>query len=353
MDAGAWVAVPSNLRCRLLFGSPVCALVTHNAPGDAGSHPINVMTISWLTPIENMHSFVVSINTRRFTLENVLRDGAFTLSVAVAGMESALLEFGSMTGHARCLLPSEVASSQDCKYTRYIASAPWVLPGTSIPWTALSDGGGRGQLPAHGASPAHLVCRVVTVLSPAASVEEPPPSTLLADSRALHGAGVASGSGCGMREGEGGGAASTRGKRQRALTHAERGSGHRTGPNHQHALLLCSIEGAWVRQSYWHSGKIFGALAPLPPLLAFAGTKRFAHIVLAPSSLSAGSCDASQAVTSEPTLRHMRDDEPEPETAAARDASASAGVPEACPQAGDSRDSEADFELGAAAMTRS
>lgn len=244
-----WVEVPAHLRCRLLFGSPVCVLFTRNPPSvdvpenSTGHHHLfNAMTVSWLTAIDNHRRFFLSINAGRHTLTNLIRDHVFTLSVAVEGMEDALLSFGSMSGRS-CLRCSEDSDAESairprCKYTEVLRGQPWVSPGTTDAWHATAA---SVQLAAHGSSPAHLQCRVCTVLSA-------PPDSL------------------------GGTAKSEVGSVDAPLRGA------------QHVLLECEIDAAFVKQSYWHMGKIFGALpeSRQPALLAFAGTKRFATITLAP-----------------------------------------------------------------------
>lgn len=286
-----WVEVPAHLRCRLLFGSPVCVLVTRNsAPSGAATesaiavHPFNAMTISWLTAIDNHRRFFLSVNAGRHSLTNLLRDGDFTLSVAVTGMEEALLSFGSESGKwCGCTLAAGEApdptaepapTRRRCKFSDVLSGQPWVAPGSSSPWQALPPAIPRPPhcaLPAHGASPAHLVCRVVSVLGGGAAAEAgghapTPPSTV----RDAGPAASATASAC---------EAGAAGKRGAGSTSKPR------PPPIQHALLECEIDAAFVLRRYWHMGKIFGAEATgpyLPPPLAFAGTQRFATITLKP-----------------------------------------------------------------------
>ena len=242
-----WVEVPGHLRCRLLFGSPVCVLVTPNLGGAAATspHPFNAMTISWLTAIDNHRRFFLSVNSGRHSLVNLLRDRVFTLSVAVQGMERALLSFGGLSGRVCSHDADSPCPSTHCKFALVLRGEPWVAPGSAVPWRP-------GVLPSHRDSPAHLVCRVNAVLG---AVAEPASFAPESSESAASGKDSA---------------------RDRPAP---------TRPPIQHTLLDCEIDAAFVRQSYWHLGKIFGApreaTSPrLPAPLAFAGTKKFATIAL-------------------------------------------------------------------------
>ena len=249
-DPCPWIAVPAHLHCRLLFGSPVCVLVTWNEGSPV--HPFNAMTISWLTAIDNHKRFLMSVNKKRHSVKNLLRDNVFALSVAVVGMEDALLSFGSMSGRSCSYCEQECAASDGlaisgCKYVHVIQREPWVVPGSDEPW------GDRPRhptvLPVHGASPAHLICSVTAVLS-----QEMSPSESIASPLAVVG------------------------------TDSKSVALPKTQQN-DHVLLSCQIDAAFVRRTYWHLGKVFGVLPDatsslLPAPLAFAGTKTFGKITL-------------------------------------------------------------------------
>lgn len=85
-----------NLLARFLYPNPVCLLTSRNAAGCA--HAWNIMTISWLTPINNMGQFVFSINKRRHTAANLQDCPEFVLSVPVRGMEEMVLAIGKCSG---------------------------------------------------------------------------------------------------------------------------------------------------------------------------------------------------------------------------------------------------------------
>ena len=116
---GAVVALEDpKLLSRLLYPNPVCLLSVAPRPrGDAdvavddatadadgatpedGGHRPNVMTISWLAPINNDAAFVCSINLRRFTLRMLRSNGGrFCLSVPAKGFEKTVLAIGACSG---------------------------------------------------------------------------------------------------------------------------------------------------------------------------------------------------------------------------------------------------------------
>lgn len=109
--------VPRHLSSRLLFPNPVCFLITRNsaaaAPGGTAALPgHNVMTVSWLTTLDNRGAFVMSLNRNRHTVANLLaawadheRAGcteatkpAFVLCPAVDGHQELLWSIGKCSG---------------------------------------------------------------------------------------------------------------------------------------------------------------------------------------------------------------------------------------------------------------
>jgi flavin reductase (DIM6/NTAB) family NADH-FMN oxidoreductase RutF len=82
----------------LLYPNPVCFLCT---PSDEEQdYQENVMTISWLTAINNDGCFVMSLNRRRDTSRymEVGTGRDFCLCVPTAGMESLVLAVGGTSG---------------------------------------------------------------------------------------------------------------------------------------------------------------------------------------------------------------------------------------------------------------
>lgn len=88
------VLVPKHMRSRLLYTNPVCFLTSRDP--DSGQH--NVMTITWLTAIDNRGNFVCSVNEKRHTASVLRKNPSFVLSVPAHGMESTILSVGSYSG---------------------------------------------------------------------------------------------------------------------------------------------------------------------------------------------------------------------------------------------------------------
>eukprot|EP01083_Nonionella_stella_P209582 759584_1 len=88
------VSLPRHMYCRLLYPNPVCLLTS----GSIGEGVRNVMTISWLTPINSSNMFVMSINQRRFSAEIILKYKCFVLNVPTKGQEDLIRSIGSCSG---------------------------------------------------------------------------------------------------------------------------------------------------------------------------------------------------------------------------------------------------------------
>lgn len=80
---------------RLLYSNPVCFLTS---PRDTTCTSANVMTISWLTPINNQGGFVMSVNKARFSHQLLTEHGFFTLSIALSSMQETIKVVGSCSG---------------------------------------------------------------------------------------------------------------------------------------------------------------------------------------------------------------------------------------------------------------
>ena len=66
-----WVELTDpKMRSRILYTNPVCLLTSSSRNEDAWRK--NVMTISWLTPINNAGEFVFSMNAKRYSAEAVV-----------------------------------------------------------------------------------------------------------------------------------------------------------------------------------------------------------------------------------------------------------------------------------------
>ncbi|KAL4117880.1 hypothetical protein PRIC2_010209 [Phytophthora ramorum] len=87
-----WTAVDKGMLSRLLYPNPVCLLSVREANG----HSRSLMTITWLTAINNQGGFICSMNATRHTAKLVGHSGAiFVLNVPVRGMEELVLAIGS------------------------------------------------------------------------------------------------------------------------------------------------------------------------------------------------------------------------------------------------------------------
>ena len=95
--APAFFAVTEpRLRSRLLYPNPVCLLTTWGEVD--GSWRKNVMTISWLTCLNNDADVLLSINARRHSAAAVLSGRAFGLSVPTSDLAATVLKIGACSG---------------------------------------------------------------------------------------------------------------------------------------------------------------------------------------------------------------------------------------------------------------
>jgi flavin reductase (DIM6/NTAB) family NADH-FMN oxidoreductase RutF len=87
--------IKGNMQTRLLYPNPVCLLTVY----DIQSRPAaNVMTITWLTPIDNNGTFVCSINKKRHTVSILDVSSIFVLNIPSRDMEQQVLNIGSCSG---------------------------------------------------------------------------------------------------------------------------------------------------------------------------------------------------------------------------------------------------------------
>ncbi|KAI8916641.1 phosphatidylinositide phosphatase SAC1like protein putative [Powellomyces hirtus] len=146
------VAVEKHMLSRLLYPNPVCLLTVTGteelAVGAEMAWKRSVMTISWLTAIDNHGRFVCSMNVGRHSYTILKYTNLFVLNVATAGMQSMVASIGSCSG-----------KNQD----KFAALAlPTCLPGYSTldwPLNPSPAGSFPPLLAIYGAA-AHLECRV-------------------------------------------------------------------------------------------------------------------------------------------------------------------------------------------------
>ena len=77
---------------RLMYANPVCLL---SSGQDANR---NLMTISWLTALDNRGHILLSVNKRRHSAANILTTGMFVLNVPTAELAPTVLEIGGCSG---------------------------------------------------------------------------------------------------------------------------------------------------------------------------------------------------------------------------------------------------------------
>ena len=222
-------------------------------------------------------------------------------------MEDLLLELGSCSGRMgsrkddvgpskidRCGLQLIPAGGNSAAIMDPVESSKASTKGKKAGQRAVAC-----SIPCAAASPAHLVCRVLSVLMGGAA------SVANFSDRGDDGAPSP------MEAGK---------KRDRPASYeaaaaaaAAPVNGHNSPPDTGHTLFLCKIEAGWVKPQYWHDGKLFGAARPIsstepgsdnhtsapflhqaeggsgssdisfspsPPLLCFAGSQRFVHMYL-------------------------------------------------------------------------
>eukprot|EP00965_Chrysotila_dentata_P033399 1111636-Pleurochrysis_carterae.AAC.1 len=91
------VTMPPSMFSRILYPNPVCFLAsclsTCSTPEDC-----NLMTISWISPLDNCGRFTCSVNQNRHTAKVLSHNPLFSLSVATVGMEETLRKVGSCSG---------------------------------------------------------------------------------------------------------------------------------------------------------------------------------------------------------------------------------------------------------------
>ena len=80
---------------RLLYTNPVCILSSCNE-----SMQRNLMTISWLTPLDNQGRMICSINKRRHSANGILHHKTFVLNVPTANLAETLLDIGACSGES-------------------------------------------------------------------------------------------------------------------------------------------------------------------------------------------------------------------------------------------------------------
>jgi hypothetical protein len=99
----------ANMLSRFLYPNPVCLLtVRKNITSKKRNMPKNVqaldeattriMTISWLTAVDNLGTFFMSMNKSRHTAKSMAPGSVFVLSVPSAALQKTVVDVGSVSG---------------------------------------------------------------------------------------------------------------------------------------------------------------------------------------------------------------------------------------------------------------
>ncbi|KAL9653900.1 hypothetical protein ABK040_012959 [Willaertia magna] len=91
-EAGFIKLTHNNMLSRILYPNPVCLLSSEF------ENTKNIMTITWLTPIDNSAHFMISMNQKRFSSKLVLGSKKFTLNIPTTNLKDVVLEIGSCSG---------------------------------------------------------------------------------------------------------------------------------------------------------------------------------------------------------------------------------------------------------------
>jgi len=240
---------------RPLYANPVCFLSTW-AVGRR-----NLMTISWLSPLDNDGHFTLSMNARRHSARLLAANPVFCLSVACAGLENLLLRVGGCTG-AR--LPDKAST----------LGVPLCQPG----WAPLMSGeatlpGPDDQPPGAGDHQPHAVDDEAEDEDDSGGASIPAQDA--AD--AWGGLGPLSASRCFTVPHE----ADSEAQRFNGAFAVAPGIAHVVARVesvrlvHGHLQLTCKTVRAFVRQEYWSGKTLEPQRDGLPSPLNFLGSQRF------------------------------------------------------------------------------
>ncbi|RKO92592.1 hypothetical protein BDK51DRAFT_41509 [Blyttiomyces helicus] len=215
------IKVPKHLLARLLYANPVCLLTTV-ARADDSSYRRNVMTISWLTPIDNDVRILFPWFGGPPSSNDCGFESMFVLNVPVQGMEDLIVSIGGCTGR-------EVGDKFDH------LQIPSCSPGWADQAWPPSD-----PTPIPPQAPSSPRSR-----RPRPPTAPPRPAT------------IAIGTGCVAH-----------------LVCRIEERQQRRG----HSVFFSKIEEGFVRASYWDGRNFAGRGEADAPYLSFLGTKRFASV---------------------------------------------------------------------------
>lgn len=262
------VPVPAMYLSRPLYANPVCLLATW-ARGRT-----NLMTISWLSPLDNDGRFTLSVNARRFTARMLAANPVLSLSVATAGMESTLRRVGSRSGRV-VDKPNELGVLMCRPGWGRLESAEL---GSAAAMAEGSGGYGPTALETVGVG----LYRRNAAGDPGSSEESGPelPGQVDASASDAGHEWLAWPDECEQHP-------IVRAVALDGAVAVAAGVAHLVArvdvarPRHGHFLIECQVIHAFVRREYW-SGKTLEPQKPdLPPILTFFGSQRFGHVAYA------------------------------------------------------------------------
>jgi flavin reductase (DIM6/NTAB) family NADH-FMN oxidoreductase RutF len=220
MDLGIEIMAINDkaMLSRIFYSNPVCILATPRIL-PIFEHP-NVMTISWLTPVDNQGKLFMSINKKRNTATRLLSNpnSYFVLNVPVQGAEQLLVDIGSCSG-------SEVNKIERFNITTCIPG--W---GTMNADDAFTRKGAQlSRLEGRHAAQSDIVQNLIALEYCVCHVICKISSIMNSD-----------------------------------------------GSDHLHLFVQCEF--AFVKSSYWNGKQFFSLNSNMPPLLSFLGSKKFGYI---------------------------------------------------------------------------
>ena len=223
---------------RVLYTNPVCFLSTLNPSEDQPQ--LNVMVLSWITPVDNDGRFIFSLNTRRHTAacfrDDVNSPVEFCLSVPIKDMEDLVRNVGACSGqygskfpidysYDGTMLESDAQASPSSQKKKKRKEQPTRFP-KGIPGLTTIPIGRRlksDKLMAIDKTVAHLRCTSLSV--------------------------------------------------QQAPEH--------NGSQQHHLIIMAQVTEGYVEESYWDTRKnIFRPVSPnVSPYLTFFGSQTFGYVV--------------------------------------------------------------------------
>lgn len=290
---------------RPLYANPVCFLATWQP----GTRRRNLMTVSWLTAIDNDGHFLLSMNQKRHSATLLMAHPYLVLSVACAGLETLLTRVGGCSG-ARVDKSAKLgtplcrpgwaalnggdepgATNEPSRVDARLDSGASATDGGSGGGGGGDDGGGSDDGVA--ATALSTNGHVDALLGPSAPAEASPSLPEAAGrvdgdfelERGRSGAIAAAWPTDGEVALD---AATCDVAASCALADAfavEPGVAHvcarvtHVRGAHGHYLLTCETLKAFVRSDYWSGKTLERRDAALPPILSFVGSQRFGLVV--------------------------------------------------------------------------